>query len=118
MAEYKHLYSILDLNGKNHAVNLQSWGNLSLTGSDLTQFQLDMSTFDADIQPFINAGNITIRSIEETVPTSESSNLTIIVGAVITRSEDLPADPRIVEWTQRMQADPQIVKYNPEVRIS
>ena len=118
MAEYKQLYSILQLNGKNHAVNLQSWGNLALTGSDLTQFQADMATLTIDYEPYINADNIVITTIEETVLTSESANLTIPVGTLTTRSEDLPPDSRIVEWSQRMQADTQIIKYNPETRIS
>jgi len=118
MAEYKQLYSILELNGKNHAVDLQSWGNLTLTGSDLTQFQADMATLTIDYKPYINAGNIVSRSIEETVLTSESANLTIPVGTLTTRSEDLLPDPRIVEWSQRMQADPRIIKYNPETRIA
>lgn len=118
MAEYKQLYSILELNGKNHAVDLQTWGNLTLTGSDLTQFQNDMTTLNRDYEPYINSGNIVISPIEETVQTSESVDLTIFVGTLITRSEDLPIDARIVEWSQRMQADPKIIKYNPETRIS
>jgi len=118
MAEYQQLYSILELNGKNHAVNLQSWGNLTLTGNDLTQFQTDMANIDTDYQPYINAGNIVVRPINETILTSESINLTIPVGTLTTRSEDLPIDTRIVEWAQRMQSDPKIVKYNPETRIS
>jgi len=118
MAEYRQLYSILDLNGKNHAVDLQSWGNLTLTGSDLTQFQADMAAFNADLQPYLDAGNIVSRSINETVITSESANLTISVGTVVTRSENLLPDPRLDEWSHRMQADPQIIKYNPETRIA
>jgi hypothetical protein len=118
MAEYRQLHSILDLNGKNHAVDLQSWGNLALTGSDLTEFQTDMATLNTDFQPFITAGNIVFRSIEETVLTSESNNLTIFVGRNVTRSEDLPVDPRMAKWVNRMQEDPQVIKYNPEIRIS
>jgi hypothetical protein len=118
MAEYRQLHSILDLNGKNHAVDLQSWANLTLTGSDLTEFQADMATLNTDFLPYFTAGNIVFRPIEETMLTSESTNLTIIVGRNVTRSEDLPLDPRMVKWVNRMQEDPQVIKYNLEIRIS
>lgn len=118
MAEYKQLHSILNLNGKNLAVDLQTWGNLTLTGSDLTQFQSDMTAFNNDIQPYIIAGNVVFGVVNETVTTQENNNLSIIVGLTNTRSPDLSPDSRIEYWSQQMAADPNVIKYNPEVRVS
>jgi hypothetical protein len=118
MADYKQLNSILNLNGKNLAVDLFTWGNLTLTGSDLTQFQSDITAFSNDIQPYLTAGNIVLGVINETVTTQDGSNLTIVVGQTNTRSPDFPPDSRIQYWSQRMAADPNVLRYNPEVRIS
>jgi len=118
MAEYKQLHSILNLNSKNLAVDLQTWGNLTLTGDDLTQFQSDITAVANDIQPYIIAGNIVFTTVNETVTTLEGDNLSIVVGITNTRSPDLPPDSRLEYWSQRMAADPNITKYNPEVRIS
>jgi hypothetical protein len=118
MADYKQLHSILNLNGKNLAVDLETWGNLSLTGSDLIQFQSDMASLAIDIQPYITAGNVVLGVINETVITQSGANLSIVIGTTSTRSPDLPPDSRIQYWSQRMSADPNITKYNPEVRVS
>jgi len=118
MAEYQQLYSIYSANGKNYAVNLQAWGNRALTGSDLTQFQNDMSAVYQDLQPYLTAGNIVLINITETITTVDSNSLTIPVGLTVTRSPDLPQHPILEYWSQRMQADPNITVYNPEIRIS
>lgn len=56
-------------------------------------------------------------TIKETVTTQNGSSLSIVVGITNSRSPDLQVDPRIEYWSQRMSADPNVVRYNPEVRV-
>lgn len=117
MAEYNQMYCIYSVNGKNYAVDLLGWANRSLSDSDLVQFRNDMAELEQEYKSFVDSGTIQYTDITETFTTADSISLTVPVGKTIVIHANFDI-PQIVQyWNQRMQDDPCITKYNPQMYI-
>lgn len=111
MKTYKRLKSILLKNDKKILVNLEEWGNFTLTGDELVQFQedfVDMHRYHGDL---IDKGDLKIEMLYEEVEV-EYTTLTLEVGIRITKVDNLVLHPREVYWFDRMSKDPNVIKFN------
>jgi len=117
MKKYKNLRSILNLDGKNYAVDLLTWGYRTLTGDALTQFRLDMDDIKKINEQQVINGELSFTEMFETLTTSESNEINFFVGVILEKSENYVDDPRWISWSLQMSQDPKVIVFNPEIEI-
>ena len=116
MATYQRLKSLLNKDGKTYAVGLLEWGNATLVGGDLIQFQADMNELMTYFLSQIKLGNLSVTDIIEEVQTS-GSKIPVVVGSRTVLSDSYVQPTKEIEWFARMAADPNVT-FNDAVLIS
>ena len=106
------LHSVLRKDGKNYAVNLNDWGNLTLLNEELAQFRLVIVQLTEHLNNAISNGDLTVTPINETITTEFGTTVVATVGFEFTQTDNYIRPELEVEWYQRMSQDPNIIRFN------
>jgi hypothetical protein len=117
MVKYRRLKSILLKDNVKYAVNLFDWSRKTLVGNELEQYKRDEAELTAYYKSQMSAGNLIVNDIMEEVTTNYGKIL-IHVGDEFTVSDTYIFPAKEIEWFNKMQADPNIIKFNDKEIIS
>jgi hypothetical protein len=109
--EYHALYHVLTENGEKTLVDEAAWGKKRLTGDDLVKFNADMDLAYQSIVDGINAGQIIVSDLNETITSASGQQITIEVGKVLKfpgATSKFQFHSKFFEWAEVMKQDPNL----------
>lgn len=108
---YHGLFHVLDENGEKTLVDESTWGMKRLSGDDLTRFNEDMQTAFQPIIDGMNAGQIELSDLEETITSSSGQQITMAIGKVLRfpgATSKFQFHAKFYEWAEVMKQDPNL----------
>lgn len=112
MVQYKHLHSLLNIDGKKILVDLSRWGEHTLSGEALDTFHADLLEIRQTADQLIESGELTVEILTKNITTSMGTVLDVPIGVLYTFQTDKPVINKYEYWQGQFAADPNVI-YQP-----
>lgn len=112
MVQYKHLHSLLTIDGKKILVDLRRWGERTLSGETLDTFEADLFEIRQLADQLLESGELKVDTITKTFTTSLGTTLDVPIGVIYTFQTEKPQIEKYDYWHSQFAADPNVT-YQP-----
>ena len=110
MKKYKLLFSILNYKGKEVAVGLRDWAQLTFSDEEFKKYLEDMQPVEDYFKKLEDAGIRKVTKIYEEA-NIDGVKTEVLIGAILEYKIDIKMPPVLEHYRNKFRADPNVVKF-------